>query len=198
MNSEGRGRGCVFEVAFDICDVAPHAREFLLHSVRITPAPMSYTGDDFVSSAVCESTVASRDMVTKRMMGCCILVVDDSRLNRKFMNRLLSTSNYDVHVLEAEDGLVAEELLHSLSPTLASSKVDVILMDNRMPRKDGLQTTRELRSLGYRGIIIGVTGDAQEEDMKTFKAAGADAVLSKPITFRQLESCLINTWRNLL
>ena len=61
-----------------------------------------------------------------------------------------------------------------------------------MPRMDGMQTTRELRSLGYRGIVVGVTGDAHEEDIRAFKDAGVDAVLPKPITFRQLEDCLMN------
>ena len=61
-----------------------------------------------------------------------------------------------------------------------------------MPRMDGMQATRELRYLGYRGVVIGVTGDAQEEDIRGFKNAGADAVLPKPITFRQLEECVVN------
>ena len=150
---------------------------------------------DFASSAVCEET-APLDIISRRLMNGCILVVDDSSLNRKFMIRLLSTSSHGINLLEAEDGESAIGLLRSLSPILAESKVDVILMDNRMPRKDGLQTARELRGLGYRGIIIGVTGDAQEEDMKAFKAAGADAVLSKPITFRQLENCMVGIQRD--
>ena len=186
-------------MAFDTCESSLPLKDLLLPSIRIAPSPHSAIGDDFfVSSAAYEPSVVSLDMITKRLMNSCILVVDDSRLNRKFTTRLLSTSNYDMHIIEAEDGVAAIETLRSLSPFLAESKVDVILMDNRMPRKDGLQTTRELRGLGYSGIIIGVTGDAQEEDMKAFKAAGADDVLSKPITFRQLESCLINILRNRL
>ena len=185
-------------MAFDISEPSPRLRELLLPSIRIAPSPQSYVGDDFVSSAAFESNVVPLDLITRRMMNNCVLVVDDSRLNRKFTARLLSTSNYDMHLLEAEDGVAAIEILRTLSPILADSKVDVILMDNRMPRKDGLQTTLELRELGYCGIVIGVTGDAQEEDMRAFKAAGADAVLSKPITFRQLESCLINIQRDRL
>lgn len=61
-----------------------------------------------------------------------------------------------------------------------------------MPRMDGMQTTHELRAMGFKGLIIGVTGDATEEDIRTFKEAGADAVLPKPITFRQLDDCLMN------
>ena len=185
-------------MAFDTCEPSLPLKDLLFPSIRVAPSPKSFIGEDFVSSGLFEPTVVSLDMITRRLMSSCILVVDDSRLNRKFTTRLLSTSSYDLHLLEAEDGVAAIEKLRSLSPILAESKVDVILMDNRMPRKDGLQTTRELRGLGYRGIIIGVTGDAQEEDMKAFKAAGADNVLSKPITFRQLESCLINILRNRL
>ena len=41
-------------------------------------------------------------------------------------------------------------------------------------------TCRIIREEGYRGLIVGLTGDTSEEDVAHFKAHGADAVLPKP------------------
>lgn len=52
-----------------------------------------------------------------------------------------------------------------------------------MPRLDGYKATAALRrDQGYRGVIIGVTGNALEADRGAFITSGADAVHVKPIT----------------
>eukprot|EP01042_Synura_sphagnicola_P036518 gene36518-biopygen8477 len=58
---------------------------------------------------------------------------------------------------------------------------DVILMDFMMPTMDGPTATRAIRSLGYKGIIIGVTGNSSPQDILLFTASGADLVLPKPL-----------------
>ena len=72
--------------------------------------------------------------------------------------------------------------------------VDVILMDNVMPNKDGPTATRELRELGYAGIIIGVTGNALPEDVAYFKSQGANEVLPKPMDIGELKKILIGEY----
>ena len=47
---------------------------------------------------------------------------------------------------------------------------------------DGYAATRALRALGFRGLIIGVTGNALEADVAAFIAEGVDAVVSKPVS----------------
>ena len=69
--------------------------------------------------------------------------------------------------------------------------VDVILMDSVMPNKDGPTATRELRELGYVGIIIGVTGNALPEDVAYFKSQGVNEVLPKPMDMKELKRMLI-------
>ena len=49
-----------------------------------------------------------------------------------------------------------------------------------MPRMRGPDATRKIRKLGYRGVIIGVTGNMLDEDIKEFIDCGADAVMPKP------------------
>ena len=60
---------------------------------------------------------------------------------------------------------------------------DVVLMDGSMPVMDGYEATRRLREqLGFRGVIIGVTGNAMSDDQQAFVAAGADCVHVKPVS----------------
>ena len=49
---------------------------------------------------------------------------------------------------------------------------DVIMMDFVMPIMNGPDCVRELRKQGYHGLIIGVTGNSQESDIKKFKQSG--------------------------
>ena len=49
-----------------------------------------------------------------------------------------------------------------------------------MPRMRGTEATKKIRDLGYKGIIIGVTGNALPEDVKDFIDHGADTVIPKP------------------
>merc|ERR1712023_47489 len=55
-----------------------------------------------------------------------------------------------------------------------------------MPALTGASATKLLRSKGFKGIVIGLTGDAMDEDIKTFMSSGADIVMSKPLNYQDL------------
>ena len=59
--------------------------------------------------------------------------------------------------------------------------LDVILMDFVMPQLNGPDAVREIRNMGYTGVVIGVTGNAQQEDIDVFLYHGSDRVISKPV-----------------
>lgn len=91
-----------------------------------------------------------------------ILVVDDSRLNRKMLMKCLKAEGYAC--VEASDGLEA------LAAVKKKINVDnggsgkpfaAILMDFVMPIMDGPTATREIRALGYTAPIYGVTGNGK-------------------------------------
>ena len=46
---------------------------------------------------------------------------------------------------------------------------------------DGPSATEAIRSLGYRGPVVGVTGNAMQHDIDHFLSKGADRVLVKPV-----------------
>ena len=113
-----------------------------------------------------------------------VLIVDDVPMTRKMLRRLLM-SRFDI-CDEAGDGRQAVEMV-KLSFGAGSSGYDVITMDYQMPLMDGVTATRIIRQLGYTGKIIAVTGNAVEDDMLTFKASGADAVLMKPLDIKEFD-----------
>ena len=125
-----------------------------------------------------------------------ILVVDDSKLNRKFLIRLLEDMGHSCD--EAANGKIAlnkvkETLTHSTSRSSKSSSnvvsdyYDIIFMDCLMPEMNGFISTQEIRKLGCQSKIIGLTGSTLDEDYDIFKTCGASVVLVKPIQMDLLQ-----------
>ena len=128
-----------------------------------------------------------------------VLVVDDSDINRKMVCKVLMGTK-DFHCEQAVDGSVAVELIRRQSQMQLSDATldggeevdapyDIILMDCQMPEMDGPTAIAEIRRLGYKGIILGLTGNALISDRDVMLKSGADGVLVKPLNmqlFRQL------------
>jgi CheY-like chemotaxis protein len=102
---------------------------------------------------------------------------------------MLTSLGYSV--LVATDGNEAISLLfaHDIA-------IDMILMDQSMPNKDGVTATREIRQLEAEGkllrkhTIIAVTAVVDSESRASFNDAGADEFLSKPLSMGRLEQTL--------
>ena len=103
-----------------------------------------------------------------------ILIVDDNENNRAIIAARLGTQGYST--TEACDGVEALEAVRRDAP-------DLILLDVSMPRMDGLEACRRLRSdpnVGFVPIIL-VTARADSKDVVAGLEAGADEYLTKPI-----------------
>ena len=115
-----------------------------------------------------------------------VLIVDDSGPNRKMLSRLISSSFGKVSL--AVDGLDALRFVRE-----THQKPEIILMDYVMPNMDGPTATKELRALGYKGMIIGVTGNALPAEIDTFLDHGATCVLTKPLRLKELFAAVSGT-----
>jgi two-component system response regulator MprA len=106
-----------------------------------------------------------------------ILVVEDDRAVRDSLRRSLQFNGYDVEV--AEDGAEALAGIGQLRP-------DAIVMDVMMPRLDGIETTRALRSVGNTTPILVLTARDAVGDRVEGLDAGADDYLAKPFALDEL------------
>ena len=78
----------------------------------------------------------------------------------------------------------------------ASGDYDVILMDIHMPQMDGHQATRAIREMeaktGARTPIVAMTASVMKEEYDQCIASGMDAVVAKPVDFKELGALLNN------
>ncbi|MBD5132172.1 MAG: response regulator [Clostridiales bacterium] len=116
--------------------------------------------------------------------GCRILLAEDNEVNAEITIEILESEGAKVtHVV---DGREAVEVFTN-NP---AHSFDLILMDIQMPRLNGRDATREIRSGGKEDAltvpIIALSADAFVEDVKKSEEAGMDAHVSKPIDFDAL------------
>jgi DNA-binding response OmpR family regulator len=107
-----------------------------------------------------------------------VLIVDDDPLIRELLQAYLSQEGYEVHCAATAE--LAETFL-------ASQTVDLVMLDIRLPGKDGLTLTRELRVRSEVGIIL-ITGRNDEIDRIVGLECGADDYVIKPLNPRELVS----------
>ncbi|MGD0483231.1 MAG: response regulator [Gemmatimonadales bacterium] len=108
-----------------------------------------------------------------------ILVAEDNAVNQQVARALLVKRGHDVDVVANGREAVA---------ALRKHPYDVVLMDVQMPELDGLQATREARTIpGCEHLpIVAVTAHAFAEDRAKFLAAGMSGVVTKPFKPHQL------------
>lgn len=106
-----------------------------------------------------------------------ILVVDDDRAVRESLRRSLTFNGYTVET--AGDGLEALEKVVAHRP-------DLLLLDVMMPRMDGLEVCRRLRSAGDDLPILVLTARDSVSERVAGLDAGADDYLAKPFALEEL------------
>ncbi|TES91729.1 MAG: response regulator transcription factor [Anaerolineales bacterium] len=108
-----------------------------------------------------------------------ILIADDHQLVRQGLMALLSVKPGIDVVGQAADGVEAVELAHSLGP-------DIILLDLLMPRKDGIEATREIKADDPDARILIITSFAEDENVYQAIKAGALGYLLKDSSPQEL------------
>ena len=106
-----------------------------------------------------------------------ILVVDDDQAVRDSLRRSLAFNGYEVEL--AADGLAALE-------AIAKRRPDAVVLDVMMPRLDGLETCRRLRSAGEDLPVLLLTARDAVPDRVAGLDAGADDYLPKPFALEEL------------
>ncbi|MDR2964181.1 MAG: response regulator [Treponema sp.] len=111
-----------------------------------------------------------------------VLVVDDVETNIYVAKGLMAP--YGLSIETAMSGF------ESIDKIREGKKFDIIFMDHMMPRMDGIEAAKIIRSLGYTGSIVALTANALSGQAEMFLENGFDDFISKPIDIRQLNMVL--------
>ncbi len=106
-----------------------------------------------------------------------VLIAEDEALIRLDLAEMLREEGYVV-VGEAGDGQEAVELAEKLTP-------DLVIMDVKMPRRDGIDAAREIAEKRIAPIVI-LTAFSQRDLVERARDAGAMAYLVKPFSISDL------------
>jgi len=108
-----------------------------------------------------------------------ILIVEDNDDSRELVVKVLKNKGYQM--IEAADGEIALE-------KAVAEKPDLILMDISIPKMDGYEVTKKLKSLEeFSEIpIVALTAHAMKGDREKVIMAGFEGYISKPINVREL------------
>src|SRR5688572_26915468 len=112
-----------------------------------------------------------------------ILLVEDNADDEELTLRALAKSNIMNRVVVARDGVQATDYLFSQH----SDAVQVVLLDLKLPKKDGLEVLREIRADARtrRLPVVILTSSAEEQDILRGYDLGANSYIRKPVDFNQ-------------
>lgn len=113
-------------------------------------------------------------------MSRTVLIVDDSKLARMAVAKLLGKLRPDWKRIEASN---ADEALAASTP----NSIDIILLDFNMPGRDGLALAADLRKLYPNMPVALISANLQQEVVDRAKQVGA-TFLPKPLTEEALET----------
>jgi len=118
-----------------------------------------------------------------------ILLADDERMSQTFTKEFLESKGHAV-------GLVADG--RQALEQLQRQRFDVVLMDIRMPVMDGLTAAKMIRSGELEGVdasvpIIALSANADGEQVQSYREAGMDDCVAKPVELDELLEAIYRT-----
>ena len=133
-----------------------------------------------------KTTKQTGDTLTKAVdqSGASFLIIEDNEINRLVAREMLAQMGYIS--FEANDGQEGVEAADRQA-------FDLIFCDISMPRMDGIEATKLIRSGGGPNAetpIIALTAHALPDDVAKFRAAGMNDVIVKPLSFESIQDAL--------
>ncbi|MBQ6568022.1 MAG: response regulator [Treponema sp.] len=145
-----------------------------------------YTVDEIERSVRKKAARATEASIAK---GLSILIAEDHPVNRKLLNTFLE--KYGATVSLAENGQQAVDRI------ARNPQIDIIFMDIFMPVKNGIDATKEIRSGGFKGIIIACTANDDPDDIREYTKMGINDILIKPYK-RDAVRKMLEKWNTVL
>jgi len=119
-----------------------------------------------------------------------ILLVEDNADDEKLTLRAMKKNNIGNEVVVARDGVEAVDYLLGTGPyegKKLNELPQVVLLDLKLPRMDGLEVLRRLRANERTKLlpVVILTSSNEEQDRITGYALGANSYVRKPVDFKQ-------------
>ena len=150
VHSETAESGCMFFVEM------PGRREVAISKANSCSSKDNKDATYSTSGLLIRSSSPSEAVDNEKFIFDKFLIVDDSKLNRRMMEKILSPFANSISV--AEDGAQAVEIVKE-NMNSTDRMFDVIFMDSLMPNMNGIEATKIiLGELKYQAPVIAVTG----------------------------------------
>ncbi|HEX2394056.1 MAG TPA: ATP-binding protein, partial [Bacteroidales bacterium] len=106
-----------------------------------------------------------------------IVIAEDDEINFKFLEAVLLDTS--AQILHARNGIEAVELCRSIN------KIDLVLMDLKMPEMDGFEATRHIRQFNRKIPIIMQTAFIRDDELPRCEEIGCNDYITKPIEIKE-------------
>lgn len=170
------------------------------------------------TSIVIDIPLASRESVRVRgtIKDCkhkegrehvCVVELDEPLRTKQFTESPIQNSEIELKVLYIEDldadrlllqhkakgsnlGISTADTIESASDKLRKSEYDVVVCDYHLEKTSALDVLKKIRPELYTGPFVIMTAETRDTELARMLEAGADAVLTKPVTMRRLSSAI--------
>lgn len=180
--------------AYDWSDVEVEARAAGVSAFITKPlfkSRLMNTFDELLNEKTVEPEEPLAELMSRGFSERRVLVVEDNQLNSEVAKEILELAGITVEC--AFDGVEAVRMV-----TDGSNRFDLVLMDIMMPKMDGHEATRAIRTSGSEYCakvpIIAMTANAFAEDVRAAKAAGMNEHIAKPLDLKRLSDVLGLYW----
>jgi len=129
-----------------------------------------------------------------------ILLVEDSLVDARITIGALNKAQFKHRLTLTRDGLEATDFIERLGIFSRAPRPDLILLDLRLPKKDGLELLAELKEnsdLSATPVVV-LTGSEDRDDLRQCEALGVDSYITKPVNldkFLSVVTELRRYWR---
>jgi CheY-like chemotaxis protein len=160
--------------------------EYSLPKARPSPVEIAYSAPTTKPHPFPRGySIEGGAMVGNKAQQARVLLAEDNQLNSAIIKKLLEAQHFEV-----DTASTGREVLEKVKGKLDYH--DVILMDFGMPDMDGISTTNELRQLGIRIPVIGLTANADEQVRTEALRVGMRQLLTKPAKGEELKAAVNN------
>ena len=130
-----------------------------------------------------------------------VLLIEDDSGDSDLVNEVIGESGYPISLEVIDDGVKAVTYLTRYAGN-KNVKPDLILLDLNLPRKDGREVLKEIKShreLKTIPVVVLTTSDAQSDIANAYEL-GCNSYITKPVGFKDFSravNSIIDYWLNI-